>query len=226
MGLMRFMLLGGPGAGKGTQALRLTKHFGIPQISTGDMLRASIAAGSALGLSAKKIMDSGQLVSDDIIIGLVKERLLEADCREGFLLDGFPRTIPQAAALKEAGIAIDYVIEIAVDDDEIVKRISGRRIHPASGRVYHIETHPPKLSGVDDETGDPLILRDDDRETIIRKRLEIYHDQTEPLIDYYQTWAQKKDDDAPRFRRVLGQGSEDTIYQRILSAINEKEDNE
>ena len=225
MGLMRLMLLGGPGAGKGTQALRLTKHFGIPQISTGDMLRASIAAGSELGLSAKKIMDSGQLVSDDIIIGLVKERLQQPDCCAGFLLDGFPRTIPQAAALKEAGIGIDHVIEIAVDDEEIVKRISGRRIHPLSGRVYHVHSHPPKQSGIDDETGEPLILRDDDREEIIRKRLGVYHDQTEPLIDYYQTWARQKDDRAPAFKQVLGQGSEDTIYQRILLAINDTENN-
>ena len=181
--MMRLMLLGGPGAGKGTQALRLTKHFQIPQISTGDMLRAAIVAGSALGLSAKKIMDSGQLVSDDIIIGLVKERLKQGDCRNGFLLDGFPRTIPQAQALREAGIDIDYVIEIAVDDNEIVKRISGRRIHKASGRVYHIYYHPPKQEGLDDETGEPLILRDDDREEIVRKRLDVYHEQTEPLVD-------------------------------------------
>lgn len=220
MGLKRIMLLGGPGAGKGTQALRLTKQLGIPQISTGDMLRASIAAGSPLGLSAKKIMDAGQLVSDDIIIALVKERLLEVDCQAGFLLDGFPRTIRQAEALKDAGIDIDYVVEIAVDDDEIVKRISGRRIHLASGRVYHLDSHPPIHPGIDDETGEPLILRDDDREEIIRKRLEVYHDQTEPLIDYYQTWAKRKETSAPIFRRVLGQGSEDTIYQRILSAIN------
>ena len=223
MGLMRIMLLGGPGAGKGTQALRLTKQFGIPQISTGDMLRASIAAGSALGLSAKKIMDSGQLVSDDIIIELVKERLMGTDCQAGFLLDGFPRTIPQAEALKEAGIDIDYVIEIAVDDNEIVKRISGRRIHLASGRVYHLHSHPPIHPGLDDQTGEPLILRDDDREEIIRKRLEVYHDQTEPLIDYYQAWAKRKEAGAPTFKRVLGQGSEDTIYQRILSAINGQE---
>ena len=222
MGLMRLMLLGGPGAGKGTQARLLTKHLGIPQISTGDMLRASIAAGSELGLSAKKIMDSGQLVSDDIIIALVKERLLDPDCQAGFLLDGFPRTIPQAAALKEAGIDIDYVIEIAVDDEEIVKRISGRRIHPASGRVYHIDSHPPKQIGIDDESGEPLIFREDDREEIIRKRLEVYHDQTEPLIDYYQSWGMQKDDKAPIFKRILGQGSEDTIYQRIISVINQK----
>lgn len=220
MGLMRLMLLGGPGAGKGTQALKLTKHFNIPQISTGDMLRAAIAAGSELGLSAKKIMDSGQLVSDNIIIGLVKERLKQDDCHNGFLLDGFPRTIPQAEALKTAQIKLDYVIEIDVDDEEIVKRISGRRIHPGSGRVYHVDAHPPKKEGVDDETGEPLILRDDDREEIIRKRLDVYHQQTEPLVEYYQTWANEADKNAPAFRRVSGKGSEQVIYERILSAMN------
>lgn len=219
MGLMRLMLLGGPGAGKGTQALRLTRHFNIPQISTGDMLRAAIAAGSELGLSAKKIMDSGHLVSDDIIIGLVKERLQQDDCRNGFLLDGFPRTIPQAEALKSAEIKVDYVIEIAVDDEEIVQRISGRRIHPASGRVYHIHAHPPKNEDKDDETNEPLILRDDDREEIIRKRLEVYHKQTKPLVDYYQKWSKQQDKNAPIFRQISGQGSEDVIYQRILSAM-------
>lgn len=223
MQLMRLMLLGGPGAGKGTQALRLMKRFNIPQISTGDMLRAAIAAKSALGLSAKKVMDAGQLVSDDIIIGLVKERLQQPDCQRGFLLDGFPRTIPQADALKEAKIGIDHVVEIAVDDDEIVKRISGRRIHPASGRVYHIHTHPPKEDGLDDETGEPLIFRDDDHEDIIRHRLDVYHQQTEPLIDYYQSWAKRCDATAPRFQRVSGVGPEDDIYERILAAIGDKE---
>ena len=221
--MMRLMLLGGPGAGKGTQALRLTKHFQIPQISTGDMLRAAIVAGSALGLSAKKIMDSGQLVSDDIIIGLVKERLKQGDCRNGFLLDGFPRTIPQAQALREAGIDIDYVIEIAVDDNEIVKRISGRRIHKASGRVYHIYYHPPKQEGLDDETGEPLILRDDDREEIVRKRLDVYHEQTEPLVDYYQQLTKEVNAPSPAFRRISGTGNEGAIYQRILDAMNEGE---
>ena len=216
---MHLILIGPPGAGKGTQAKILEQEYGLKQLSTGDMLRAAIAAGSQLGLSAKKIMDSGHLVSDDIIIGLVKERLQQNDCRSGFLLDGFPRTIPQAEALKAAQIDIDYVIEIAVDDDEIVKRISGRRIHQASGRVYHIHSHPPKQEGVDDETGDPLILRDDDREEIIRKRLEVYHNQTEPLIDYYQEWARHDHTNAPVFRKISGQGSEDTIYQRIFSAI-------
>lgn len=222
MGLVRLILLGGPGAGKGTQALQLTKYFKIPQISTGDMLRAAIAAGSELGLSAKKIMDSGQLVSDDIIIALVKERLQQKDCSNGFLLDGFPRTIPQAEALKEAGVKIDYVIEISVDDEEIVKRISGRRIHPASGRVYHIHSHPPKHEGKDDETGEPLIFRDDDHEDIIRKRLDVYHQQTEPLIHYYQHWALQNDKTAPVFQQVLGQGSEAVVYQRILSAVDKK----
>lgn len=221
MRLKRLILLGGPGAGKGTQALRLTEHFNIPQISTGDMLRVAIAAGTALGLSAKKIMDTGQLVSDEIIIGLVKERLQQGDCQNGFLLDGFPRTIPQAEALKTAQIDIDFVIEIDVDDNEIVKRISGRRTHPASGRVYHIQTHPPKQEGIDDETGEPLIQRDDDREEIIRKRLEVYNQQTKPLIDYYQQWVKSDPVKAPTYRRVLGQGSEDAIYRRILSAMEE-----
>ncbi len=221
MRLMRLMLLGGPGAGKGTQALKLTKHFNIPQISTGDMLRRAIADGTPLGKSAKQIMDAGQLVSDDIIIALVEARLKEKDCIKGFLLDGFPRTLPQAEALKGAHIDIDYVIEIAVDDEEIVKRISGRRVHPASGRVYHIEYHPPKKEGIDDETGDPLIFRDDDHENIIRKRLAVYHEQTEPLVHYYQQWAKQGDTHAPIFRQVSGQGSEALIYQRILSAIEQ-----
>ena len=217
MRLMRIILLGGPGAGKGTQALRLTKRFHIPQISTGDMLRSAIVAGSPLGLNAKRIMDAGQLVSDDIIIALVKERLSQPDCQRGFLLDGFPRTIPQAEALKTAHIDIDSVMEIAVDDDEIVKRISGRRIHPASGRVYHVDAHPPKQTGIDDETGEPLILRDDDREEIIRKRLEVYHHQTEPLVAYYQ--AEARNNPSLQFCCIKGQGNEDVIYQRIISAI-------
>lgn len=226
MGLMRLMLLGGPGAGKGTQALRLAKAFDIPQISTGDMLRVAIASGSALGLSAKKIMDSGQLVSDDIMIGLVAERLKHPDCHRGFLLDGFPRTIPQAAALKAANIELDHVIEIAVEDDEIVKRISGRRVHLASGRVYHMEYHPPKHAGLDDETGEPLVLRDDDREEIIRRRLEVYHNQTEPLIDYYQTWYNSDDSSAPMFHRISGEGHVDTIFQRILAVIKENKNDQ
>ena len=219
MTLMRLMLLGGPGAGKGTQALRLTKEYNIPQISTGDMLRAAISAETPLGLSAKAVMDSGQLVSDEIIIALVKDRLKQSDCAKGFLLDGFPRTIPQAEALKAAQIDIDVVIEIAVDDDEIVKRISGRRIHQASGRVYHLVSHPPKRPGLDDDTGEPLILRDDDREEIVRKRLDVYHLQTEPLIAYYQNWAQKDPQHAPKFHKLSGLGSADVIYQDIVSVI-------
>ena len=221
MGLMRVVLFGGPGAGKGTQAIRLMNSYNIPHISTGDMLRAAIAAGTPLGLSAKKIMDAGQLVSDDIMIGLVKERLKQDDCKFGFLLDGFPRTIPQAEALKDAEIKLDHVIEIAVDDEEIVKRISGRRVHPGSGRVYHIHSHPPKVEGLDDETGEPLVLRDDDQESIIRKRLDIYHDQTEPLIGFYQAWSTKGDQNAPAFHQISGEGSVDVIFDRILSVIKE-----
>ncbi len=216
---MRLMLLGAPGAGKGTQALRLTQHFKIPQISTGDMLRAAINAGTELGLSAKKVMDAGHLVSDDLMIALVKERLSAPDCQYGFLLDGFPRTIPQAEALKSAQINLDYVVEIALDDDEIVSRLSGRRIHPASGRVYHLDARPPKQCGLDDLTQEPLIQRDDDREEIIRKRLAVYHQQTEPLTDYYKAWALKHSKQAPRFCRVVGVGSEMDIYASILAQI-------
>lgn len=222
MGKMRLILLGGPGAGKGTQAARLIQHFNIVQISTGDMLRAAIAAGTALGMSAKKIMDSGQLVSDEIMIGLVKERLSQSDCDNGFLLDGFPRTIPQAQALTQAGVELDYVVEIKVDDEEIVKRISGRRTHQASGRVYHVDYHPPKIAGVDDITGEPLIQRDDDREEIIRKRLEVYRQQTAPLVDYYQNQQSDLTHQAPQFKSVSGEGSVDDIYDRILSAIGRK----
>lgn len=219
MNTMRMMLLGGPGAGKGTQASRLTEYFKIPQISTGDMLRAAILAGNPLGLNAKKIMDAGQLVSDEIIIALVKERLKADDCTNGFLLDGFPRTIAQAEALKDAGIPLDHVVEIAVDDEEIVKRITGRRTHPASGRVYHTEYHPPKQEGIDDMTGEPLILRNDDREEIIRKRLEVYHEQTKPLIHYYQSWATEDARNAPLFHRIKGVGDVDAIFKHILGAL-------
>jgi adenylate kinase len=222
MGKMRLILLGGPGAGKGTQAARLIQHFNIVQISTGDMLRAAIAAGTELGLSAKKIMDSGQLVSDEIMIGLVKERLNQPDCANGFLLDGFPRTIPQAQALTQAGIELDYVVEIKVDDEEIVKRISGRRTHQASGRVYHVDYHPPKIAGIDDVTGEALIQRDDDREEIIRKRLEVYRQQTAPLVDYYQNQQSDSKHQAPQFKSVSGEGSVDDIYDRILSAIGNR----
>lgn len=224
MGVMRLMLLGCPGAGKGTQALRLMKEFNIPQISTGDMLRAAIKSGSSLGLSAKKIMDAGHLVSDDIMISLVAERLSQDDCRLGFLLDGFPRTLPQAEALSKAHIDIDYVIEIAVDDEEIVKRISGRRVHPSSGRIYHLEFHPPRTPGVDDETGEPLVLRDDDREEIIRNRLQVYHSQTEPLVTHYESWFKNGDVKAPHFYRVSGEGSVDSIFDRIMSVLRNNRD--
>lgn len=223
MGLMRLMLLGGPGAGKGTQALELIKYFNIPQISTGDMLRAAIAKKTPIGLQAKKIMDSGQLVPDDIMIGLVKERLKQEDCQSGFLLDGFPRTLPQAQALKDAGIDLDHVIEICVNDEEIVKRISGRRIHPGSGRVYHLEYQPPKEADRDDLTGEALITRDDDHETIIRKRLDVYHQQTEPLIEYYREWANSGDKAAPHLHQVAGIGSVQDIFKSILSKIDNKE---
>ena len=222
MSVMRLMLLGCPGAGKGTQALKLMKHFHIPQISTGDMLRAAIASGHPLGLSAKKIMDQGLLVSDPIMIGLVEDRLKEDDCQAGFLLDGFQRTIPQAQALREAKVHLDHVIEIAVDDEEIVRRISGRRVHPASGRVYHVVYNPPKQEGLDDETQEPLVLREDDREEIIRNRLKVYHEKTEPLIEYYQSWADSGDSHAPVFHRVAGEGSVDEIFERMLSALGHK----
>lgn len=220
---MRLMLLGGPGAGKGTQAMRLMERYNIPQISTGDMLRAAIAEKSPLGLSAQKIMESGGLVSDDIIIGLVKERLKQSDCRNGFLFDGFPRTLVQADALKDAGIALDHVIEIAVDDEEIIKRISGRRIHPGSGRVYHIVTRPPKVEGLDDVTQEPLIQRDDDKEDTVRKRLDIYHTQTEPLIHYYKSWAEKEGDDAPSFHSIKGTDPEDVVFRKLISILEARE---
>ncbi|CDZ79152.1 Adenylate kinase [Legionella massiliensis] len=220
---MRLMLLGGPGAGKGTQALKLIDHFKIPQISTGDMLRSAIAAGTELGKSAKKIMDAGQLVSDDIIIALVKERLQKPDCHRGFLFDGFPRTIPQADALREAQVRLDHVIEIAVPDDEIINRISGRRVHVASGRVYHVKFNPPQKEGVDDISGEPLIQRDDDQEETIKNRLAVYHKQTEPLVNYYKDMeqaAKKFHIQAPQFHRINGMGSVDNIFNKILSCIS------
>lgn len=221
---MRLMLLGGPGAGKGTQALRLIERFKIPQISTGDMLRAAIAQGTPLGLSAKKIMESGGLVSDDIIIGLVKERLQNPDCKNGFLFDGFPRTLVQADALKKAGIKLDHVIEIAVDDNEIIDRISGRRIHQPSGRVYHLINHPPKNEGVDDVTGEPLIQRDDDKEETVRKRLEVYHNQTAPLINYYKNEAREHGDlGAAQFHTISGIGTVDQIFNQIVSILETRE---
>ena len=213
MKAVRLILLGGPGAGKGTQADKLAAHFHIPKISTGDMLRAAVAAKTPVGLSAKAIMDKGQLVSDEIIIALVKERLLQPDCERGFLLDGFPRTIPQADALAAANVPIDHVIEIAVDDDEIVKRISGRRVHLASGRAYHIDYNPPKKENIDDVTGEPLVLREDDKEHVIRDRLDVYHEQTEPLVGYYQKPG------APEFHYVLGEGTVEDVFQRILKEI-------
>lgn len=220
---MRLMLLGGPGAGKGTQALKLMTYFNIPQISTGDMLRAAITAGSDLGKSAKAVMDSGKLVSDEIIINLVKERLKQPDCQNGFLFDGFPRTIPQADALKTADVKLDHVVEIAVPDEEIVKRISGRRVHLASGRIYHVTFNPPAVDNTDDQTGEPLVQRDDDSEETITKRLEVYHQQTEPLVNYYQQWAKQDKLNAPVFHRVCGTGNVDTIFANILSALAVKE---
>ena len=216
---MRLILLGPPGAGKGTQAGFIKERFGIPQISTGDMLRAAVKAGTPLGLAAKKVMDSGQLVSDDIIIGLVKERLKEADCASGYLFDGFPRTIPQADAMKDAGVKIDVVLEIAVPDGDIIERMSGRRVHVASGRTYHVRFNPPKAEGKDDVTGEPLIQRDDDREDVVRKRLEVYHAQTSVLVQYYSQWAAAGSAHAPRYRRVEGVGSVDEIKQRVFGAL-------
>lgn len=221
---MRLMLLGGPGAGKGTQASRLIERFKIPQISTGDMLRAAIAKGTQLGLSAKKVMESGGLVSDDIIIGLVKERLKSDDCKNGFLFDGFPRTLVQADALKQAGVHLDHVIEIDVDDQEIIERISGRRIHQPSGRVYHVVNHPPKKEGLDDLTGEPLIQREDDKEETVRKRLAVYHSQTAPLVNYYKALSDRGVDGAPKFHRVDGTGNVDKIFDNIISSIDAKEE--
>ncbi|AWN74446.1 adenylate kinase [Legionella anisa] len=221
---MRLMLLGGPGAGKGTQALRLIERYQIPQISTGDMLRAAIAQGTPLGLSAKKIMETGGLVPDDIIIGLVKERLKKSDCANGFLFDGFPRTIVQANALKQAEIYLDHVIEIDVNDEEIIKRISGRRIHQPSGRVYHIENHPPKREGVDDITGEALIQREDDKEETVRKRLEVYRSQTAPLVNYYKSWADSETHGAPEFHSICGTGDVDEVFQKIINSIEAKEE--
>ncbi|NVZ10904.1 adenylate kinase [Allochromatium humboldtianum] len=216
---MRIILLGGPGAGKGTQAGFIKAHFNIPQISTGDMLRAHVKQGTELGLAAKKIMDEGGLVSDDIIIGMVKERITEADCANGCLFDGFPRTLAQADALKDAGIHIDAVVEIDVPDEEIIKRMSGRRVHQASGRTYHVVFNPPKVEGLDDETGEPLIQRDDDREETVKARLQVYHDQTEPLIGYYSSWAEQGGEGAPRYIKIHGIGQVEDIRAQILAGL-------
>ncbi|MCG8393036.1 MAG: adenylate kinase [Pseudomonadales bacterium] len=216
---MRVILLGAPGAGKGTQAQFIKEQFNIPQISTGDMLRAAVKAGTPLGLEAKKVMDAGGLVSDDIILGLVKERIAQDDCANGFLFDGFPRTIPQAQALVDQGVDIDYVVEIDVDDEEIIERLSGRRVHPASGRVYHIRYNPPKEEGKDDETGEELVQRDDDKEETVRKRLEVYQSQTRPLVDFYQDLARNEDAKAPTYVRIPGVGSVEDIRDRVLDAL-------
>ena len=217
---MRLILLGGPGAGKGTQANYLKENYQIPQISTGDMLRAAVKAGTELGLKAKEYMDSGGLVPDDVIIGLVKERIKESDCEKGFLFDGFPRTIPQADAMKEAGVPIDAVVDINVPDEEIIKRMGGRRAHLASGRTYHIIFNPPKEEGKDGVTGEPLVQRDDDKEATVRKRLEVYHDQTEPLIDYYKNWQSAGQAGAPQYVRIEGVGKVEEIRDLIFSALD------
>ncbi|KQW42396.1 MULTISPECIES: adenylate kinase [unclassified Roseateles] len=216
---MRLILLGAPGAGKGTQAAFICKQFGIPQISTGDMLRAAIKAGTQMGLAAKAVMDSGALVSDDIIIGLVKERIAQPDCAKGFLFDGFPRTIPQADAMKAAGVKLDYVLEIDVPFDAIIERMSGRRVHVASGRTYHVTFNPPKVEGKDDETGEDLIQREDDKEETVKKRLDVYSAQTRPLVDYYSQWAATGDANAPKYRRIEGVGSVDDIMKKALAAL-------
>ncbi len=216
---MRLILLGGPGAGKGTQAGFITQKFGIPQISTGDMLRAAIKAGTPLGLAAREVMDRGDLVSDDIIVVLVKERILAPDCARGFLFDGFPRTIPQAEAMRNSGVAIDHVVEIAVDDAAIIDRMSGRRVHLPSGRTYHVKYNPPRVEGRDDVTGEPLIQRDDDLEETVRKRLGVYHRQTVPLVEYYAKWAATGDPQAPRYHRIPGLGTVEEVRERVFAAL-------
>lgn len=217
---MKLILLGAPGAGKGTQAKYICEKFGIPQISTGDMLRAQVKAGTPLGLEAKKCMDSGGLVPDAVIIGMVKERLKEADCQNGYLFDGFPRTIPQAEAMKEAGVPLDFVLEIDVPDQDIIDRMAGRRVHLSSGRTYHIQYNPPKVAGKDDETGEDLIQRDDDKEETVRKRLDIYHSQTKPLVTFYTNWQNAGDAKAPKVKKVAGVGGVDEITARVFGALN------
>jgi adenylate kinase len=216
---MRLILLGAPGAGKGTQAAFVIQKYGIPQISTGDMLRAAVKAGARMGLEAKKFMDAGALVPDEVIIGLVKDRIEQPDCANGFLFDGFPRTIPQAEAMKQAGVDLDYVVEVDVDDAEIVRRLSGRRVHLASGRTYHLQFNPPKVAGKDDVTGEALIQRDDDKEDTVQKRLQVYHSQTKPLVEYYSSWAAKGDTGAPKYRRISGTGTMEQIRDRIFAAL-------
>jgi adenylate kinase len=217
---MRVILLGGPGAGKGTQANYIKDKYNIPQISTGDMLRAAVKAGTPLGVEAKKVMDAGGLVSDDIILGLIDERLKQDDCKNGYLFDGFPRTLAQADALKDNGVPVDAVVEIDVDDDEIIKRMSGRRVHLASGRTYHVVFNPPKQEGKDDETGEPLIQRDDDQEATVRERLNVYHDQTEPLIEYYSKWAAAGGDAAPKYVKINGIGKVEEIRDAIFAGLD------
>jgi adenylate kinase len=216
---MKLILLGAPGAGKGTQANYIKEKFNIPQISTGDMLRAAVKAGTPLGLAAKKIMDAGGLVSDDIIINLVKERIKEPDCANGFLFDGFPRTLPQAEAMKQAGVNIDYVVEIDVADDEIIKRMSGRRVHTASGRTYHIVFNPPKVAGKDDVTGEDLVQRLDDAEETVKKRLSVYHEQTKPLVNYYSSWEKSGAANSPKCIKIPGVGSVEAIRDKIFAAL-------
>jgi len=217
---MRLILLGAPGAGKGTQATFIKEKYNIPQISTGDMLRAAVAAGTELGIAAKKVMDAGGLVSDDIIIGLVKDRLKQADCANGYLFDGFPRTVPQADAMKDAGVKIDYVLEIDVPDSAIIERMSGRRVHQPSGRTYHVKFNPPKVEGKDDVTGEALIQRDDDKEETVKKRLSVYHEQTEVLVGYYGKWAESGQPGAPQYRKIAGVGPVEQIRESAFAALS------
>ena len=217
---MRLILLGAPGAGKGTQATFIKEKYNIPQISTGDMLRAAVKAGTPLGIAAKQVMDAGGLVSDDLIIGLVKDRLKEADCANGYLFDGFPRTIPQADAMKDAGVAIDYVLEIDVPDSAIIERMSGRRVHAASGRTYHVKFNPPKVEGKDDATGEELVQRPDDAEDVVKKRLSVYHEQTEVLVGYYNKWAQSGESGAPKYRKIAGVGPVESIRDAAFAALS------